>query len=127
MASTPTSDNKTADIINTVLTDVEQSAVKVGEATLFAEIPALNVPVVKQIVDFLINFFAKYIYHGTKIIASDATIDTQTGIEEIAYANALAEYKKAIASGDKNAIKDSLAKLKEAALNLGHSDGSASI
>ncbi len=79
--STPTTTNKTADTVNSIIKGIENIAVPMIEAALIAKFPLLGAPVVKQITEeveqVLANYVATYAEQGADFLVIDAQVDSE--------------------------------------------------
>ena len=126
MATTPTTVNTVADIVNDIISGSIAAAEKVGETALETSYPILAAPVIKQVVEYLIErelnlFFTIPIKEAfTKLV-----IDIQTNQESSACAQAILALESAMKSGDQNAINGAKSNMDKAFQDLIGWDGSS--
>lgn len=126
MGASPATTNQTASVINAVLKNIiEGAGLDVIEATLIAEVPWLGWPVIKQIMELILNKAADLLYTQAANAATKIVIDVQVNVEQSKVLNAFQNLQMAIASGDQNAISKASSDLDDAYGSLIHSDGSA--
>lgn len=125
--STPTGTNQAAQLGTTIETGIVNIGVAAGEAILFAEVPFLAFPGLKQLVDLLIGWLSGYLIRGLSTVVTFAVIDVQVGAEKSDFNDALAALKAAQAGGDPSAIAKAMAAFQVAVQNMGHSDGSGPV
>lgn len=123
--STPTGTNTTAQVGDTVVSEVVKTGLSIGETLLFADLPGLALPGLKQLVQLLLKFLSGYVLKGLSQVVVFDIIDSQVKGEETDFNKALAALKAAQAAGNPDATQAALKNFQAAAQNLGHSDGSA--
>jgi hypothetical protein len=125
MASTPTKTNGTVSavdsIIQSAIFDVALSALK---TYLYAQMPWLSYPIIKQVFGSFLNWIAGYIYTYLTQVANFTVIDLQTDQEKSSYAAAVTQLQAAQSSGDPNAIQKAKDQFTITLGNLIHFDGS---
>jgi hypothetical protein len=125
MGSTPTTTNGAVqsvdDIIQSAIFDV---ALKALETYLYAQMPWLAYPIIKQVFGALLNWIAGYIYNYLTQVANFTVIDLQTDQEKASYDAAVTQLQAAQSSGDPNAIQQAKNQFTSTLGNLIHFDGS---
>jgi len=125
MANTPTTTNgaiQTVDsIIQAAIFDVALNALK---TYLYAQMPWLAYPVIKQVFGAFLNWIAGYIYTYLTQVANFTVIDLQTDQEKASYDAAVTQLQDAQSSGDPNALQKAKDQFKSTLGNLIHFDGS---
>jgi hypothetical protein len=125
MASTPTTTNGTAStvdsIIQSAIFDVALNALK---TYLYAQMPWLSYPIIKQVFGAFLNWVAGYIYTYLTQVANFTVIDLQTDQEKSSYAAAVTQLQAAQSLGDPNAIQKAKDQFTSTLGNLIHFDGS---
>ena len=101
MSNEPT--NTAVDIaekaVNTLVMDVLfEGAMKLA----MAEVPFLNLPVIKQLFQFMMNFIGKYINKVLSLQAAFIIIEKQVEGQRVNYEREVAELKTAIKEGRSN-------------------------
>lgn len=87
MAS-PTTTNTTANEVNTIIKGIENVCVPLIENAIISAVPALGLPVVKQITEEIEQIFANYLTKWVETQADFAVIDAQVNSEESKLSNA---------------------------------------
>lgn len=108
-------------IINFVVFDV---AVKAAKTALVAEAPWIGWPVISQISDYLINWFATAFYRQISLFATFVIIDQQASAQSHAYCIAEGKVRKLLLTGDQNAINEAVEEYKATLYNLVRYNGS---
>jgi hypothetical protein len=125
MGSTPTTTNTathTVDqIIQAAIFDVALNAL---QTYLYAQLPWLGFPIIKQVFGAFLNWVAGYIYTYLTQVANFTVIDLQTDQEKASYDAAVTQLKSAQSSGDPNALQKAKDQFKSTLGNLIHFDGS---
>jgi hypothetical protein len=84
--STPTTTNTVANEVNTIIKGIENVCVPLIENAIITAVPALGLPVIKQITEEIEQIFANYLTKWAEEQADFAIIDTQVSSEEAAIA-----------------------------------------
>lgn len=127
MGDTPQTVNQTAQTVDGIIHSVIYDAGLVAaKATLVAALPLFRFPVVSQITDFLLGFFAHYFYQGVTKFSTLQIIQFQTNTERTAYAKSEFNLRQAHLSGDKARLEEATKEFKATFRALVHSDGSFS-
>lgn len=123
----PSTTNGAATVANSLIhLAIFNVAVTVAETALFAEFPFLNLPVVKQIIQFIINWVAGKVYGALGLMLTYGIIDIQVAGQEAVMGQATINLKAAYQSGDPDATKKATDEFKAALAALIHWNGSAS-
>jgi hypothetical protein len=126
MGDKPTTTNGAATIADKVLHAlIFDVAVSAAEAEIIAVVPAMGLPILKQIDEAVIKFVAEKIYTALALGATFAIIDAQTSAEASAANEAATNLKQALTGGDPNAVTKATEDFKAAFGKLVHYDGSA--
>lgn len=133
MAETPTTENGTAQAVDTVVNDAiragEQAATTAAEAALDSAVPFFALPVIHQISDAAISevvtLIGDKISIGLQTVGTFIVIDTQVAGEKSGVSQALANLMLAEKSGDPQKIKEAIHAYATAQSALVGSDGSA--
>lgn len=125
MGSTPQTDNKTADAVNTGIKVLENAGVAAVESLIIADYPFLGFIGIKQIWEGLFEWIAGYFCKVAETGATFAVIDIQVDLEKSKLSTALKNLIAAEKSGDQNAIKAAVKAYADANSSLLHDDGSA--
>jgi hypothetical protein len=123
--SGPTTINSTAAQLDTFLKGIDTVLQPVIQNILIGYLPALGLPVIKQITGDIEAAFENYI---TKIVETGATfavIDLQTGSEDSKMDQASADLQTALASGNAQAIANAEDEFDAAQSAVANDDGSA--
>lgn len=80
--SIPTTTNKTVDEVNELLKEVENVCVPLIENAIIAAVPALGLPIVKQLSEEIEQILANYLTKWAEEQADFTVIDLQTGNEQ---------------------------------------------
>jgi hypothetical protein len=125
MGSTPTTTDGAVqsvdDIIQSAIFDVALNALK---TYLYAQMPWLAYPIIKQVFGALLNWIAGYIYNYLTQVANFTVIDLQTDQEKASYDASVTQLQAAQSSGDPNALQNATNQFKNTLGNLIHFDGS---
>ena len=121
----PTTTNKTATTVDTIIKAGESAIVQVAENLIIADLPWMNIPVWKQIWEGILSWFATYLAKAAETGATFAVIDVQVGGEESAMSQALSELVAAEKTGDQNAIQSAIKNYQLAQSALVNDNGSA--
>ena len=122
--STPTTTNGAAQVGDTVVTGILNTAVDLGLKAIYVEVPFLAFPGLKQIFEMLVNWIVGFISKQLQLLVTFTVIDVQVGMEKSDFKKALDALKAAQAGGNKDDIAKALEAFQVAAQNLTHSDGS---
>ena len=112
-------------MVNDALKAAMTSGEVAAEAVLIADQPWLGLPIVKQLLEWLLDQMTGVLYGQAADAATKIIIDLQVGEETSAVNSAFSAAQAAIASGDANAITTAQANLSSAFGGLINSDGSA--
>jgi len=107
-----------------ITTGAINTGIAIGENLLFADYPPLAMPGLKQLIQFIISFFAEYVIKGVAEVVTFTVIDFQISKEESNFNDALAALKAAQASGDSNALSKAQADFLAASAAMVNYDGS---
>lgn len=125
--SEPSTVNKTASIVNQILSGLINGAgADALEAAVIVEVPWLGLPFVKQIFHFIVGKISAAIYRQAALAATAIIIDVQINQEEGSANSAFQNLLAADASGDPLAIAQASKDLSAKYGALIHFDGSAS-
>lgn len=103
--STPTTDNKAADILNGVISALMSGGEKAAEAYLTALDPTiLTVPIIAWLMDEGVQWLGQVLSIAGQKFADNLVIDIQTNGEQSGVINACTELSLALASGNQTAI-----------------------
>lgn len=123
----PTTENRTANEVSTLMSSLENAGVVTVENLIIADVPWLGAPVIKQIWQALFAWIAGYFLKAAQDGATFVVIDAQISSEEFYLSEALAKLMMAEKTGDPNAIQIAIKNYADAQSELVHSDGSSSI
>lgn len=122
----PVTNNQTASIVNDILkTVIEGGGVTATEAVIIADVPWLGLPIIKQIMELILNKVAAVFYTSAANAATKLIVDIQINQEKSTVLNAFQSLQMAVASGDKDAIAKASDDLDKAYGSIIHYDGSA--
>lgn len=124
--SGPTTTNPTATQADTIIKDIENVLVPVIQAQLRIQIPALDLPVIKQISDIVEQLTANYLTKFIETGVTFAIIDTQTGAEQIQISGDLAAIEADEASGNQTKLTQDEGQYAKDQSALANDSGSAS-
>lgn len=125
--SDPTTVNKTASIVNQILSGLIKGAgADAVKAALIVEQPWLGLPFIKQLFGYIVDKVAAVIYRQVALAATQIIIDVQINSEVGGVNAAFDNLRMAVASGDQAVIDKASNDLSNAYGNLIHYDGSAS-
>lgn len=124
MDTTPTTNQAAADA-DKLIKLVEGILVPIAENAIVAAVPALGLPIVKQIVDVITQALSDDLTQLAETGVTFGIIDNQVSNEEDNITSATAALEAAQTSGDSNAIAKANAEEDAAAQALINSDGSA--
>lgn len=125
--SDPVTDNKTASAVNSGIDFAGGTIVSAVEGLIIADVPALSLPIIKQLWEALFGWVAGYFIKAAKTGATFAIIDSQINGEVTTLSKALAAIAAAQKTGDEDALKKAIQDYANAHSALAHSDGSASV
>lgn len=116
--------NSAADTVDAIIhTAIMDVAVTAAIQAATAEFPWLNLPIIKQLFSWAVNFAFGFLDKYLERAAAFAVIDSQTGIEAIAYEKSVQALQSAQDSGDKNAVSKATQNFKDTLARLIHYDG----
>lgn len=118
-------ENKTATTINTGIRVTGNAIVTLVENMIVADVPALGLPIIKQLWQALFTWVAGYFIKAAENGATFEVIDVQVEHEETIISEALAAVVAAEKSGDANALKKAIKDYADAQTALVHDDGSS--
>jgi hypothetical protein len=121
----PTTTNTKSATTDTAIKAVDSGIVSVVEGLILADVPALALPVIKQIWESLFMWIAGYFTRAAETGATFLIIDYQTGAEVSLMSKALAALVAAEKTGDATAIQAAILQYAQAQSSLVNSDGSA--
>lgn len=98
---------------------------QIAKTSAVADFPWLGWPVISQLFDLVLNWFAEYVYRGMTGVVNQAIIDAQTGKEKADYAAAKAKLHDIAATGNSGDIAAADIEFQETLARLVHFDGSA--
>ena len=125
--SDPTTTNSTVNEVNTVIKGIENICVPLIENLIIAQVPALGLPIVKQITEGIEQILANYLTKWAEEQADFIIIDGQTASEQSNLSAALKALIAAEQSKDQNAITQALSAYQAAQASLVSSDGSGNL
>lgn len=126
MVNPPQTTNTEASLVDSIIQDINTTGVQIVEKLAEADVPALALPVIKQVFEFVLGFIDLYISKAEQMGATFAVIDGQIYSEQNGMTKALASVMSAEKGGDPNAIKQAIQNYANAQSALVHFDGSKS-
>lgn len=124
--SGPTTDNKTADIINELVSAFMSGGEKAAEVYLTSLAPEiLGIPVVQFLLDQLVQYLGQIISVAGQKFTTQIVIDLQINGEKSSVLTTAVALQYALASGDKNAVSLATKNLSQSYSNLFNYDGSS--
>lgn len=124
--SDPTTTNDFALGANSILHDsIFTLGVNAALTAIFANAPFLNIPIVRSIVKWIVNYIAGLIYSPSAQFIDGLIMDAQISSEVSDEKKATNRLILANKSGDKDAIQKSIQDLIQAGSALVHYDGDA--
>lgn len=121
----PTTTNSAATSANTAIVDVVSALIPAAEGLIIADVPALGLPIIKQIWEALFSWIAGYFEKAAENGATFGIIDLQVIKEEAGVSAGIAALIAAEKTGDPNAIQQAIKDYADANSALVHDDGSA--
>lgn len=125
--SDPTTTNTLATVVNSALEAALTGGESAAEAALILDQPWLGLPIVKQLLEWLLDKIEAPIYANAAAVATKLIIDLQVNSETSAANTAFQNAQSAIATGDPGEISKAQTDLDNAFASLGHYDGSATV
>jgi len=97
MTSSPATENKTLNEVNEIIKGIENTCLPLIEGVIIAHVPALGLPVVKQISESIEQIIANYLTKWAETQADFAIIDVQVDQEQsnLQKAKSDADFQKA--------------------------------
>lgn len=123
--TTPTTDNQTASIIDSIISGAENGLVKMVEGMAIADVPWLGLPIIKQIWEALLCWIAGYFSKAAQTLATFTVIDAQVSNEQTGLSQALQNLINAEKSGNAAAIQIAIQAYANAQSALANDNGSA--
>ena len=117
--------NKAAQLANSIIKGIEAALAPEIQAAIIAAVPALGIPIVKQLVDEIESLIEDKITVYLETGADFIIIDAETGTEDINVSAQQDALDRALASGDPAAIAAAKKALTDAEDSLTTDDGSS--
>ncbi len=125
MTDLPAPVNKAATVADTVIKTVNQVVTGAVETALQTYVPALGLPVVKQVIDYVLEDMDDKLSKFEQTGVTFLIIDGQVASERGSVADQLAAIRAAEASGNALLLQAAVAHFAAANSSLVHDDGSA--
>ena len=124
--SDPATVNETATLVNKAIKAAMDGGSSAVLALIVTDVPWLGLPVIRQILAYVLSYFEGYLFTAAANAATSIVIDLQVEHEASKTKDAFQGVVDAVKSGDQQAIEKSSSALDDAFSSLIHSDGSAS-